>query len=299
MTDRETLMAAILDDPGNDTPRLAFADHCEEIGDKDRCEHIRIQIELAKRCTPRQLENLDCIDMYIDPQDEDRQEWKRGILPLYRRADELREGVVGRGDVEKWFPGWGGWKICTNVVAGTMLSTKAAFVSRGFISAITRCSWEDFLGHERAALWSPGMTDECPKCEGTGEYSATGREMDAGRCRKCKSGRISRPFHAAAQPLVEVRLTDIPVRPELARLLPGAMAFTLPTIVGKPAQFRRVKCRFCNGTGAHRYHDFPDGKPNYSDSLPCRECAGGSRRLNEWTCDRWGCAFEMPPALMG
>ena len=48
MTDGEGLLAAILAEPEEDTPRLAFADWLDEQGDATRAEFIRIQIELAR-----------------------------------------------------------------------------------------------------------------------------------------------------------------------------------------------------------------------------------------------------------
>lgn len=46
--DRDAILKAILDSPGDDLPRLAFADWCEENGDPDRGEFIRVQLELAR-----------------------------------------------------------------------------------------------------------------------------------------------------------------------------------------------------------------------------------------------------------
>lgn len=48
MTDGDALLAAILANPDEDTPRLAFADWLEENGDHDRAEFIRVQVERAR-----------------------------------------------------------------------------------------------------------------------------------------------------------------------------------------------------------------------------------------------------------
>jgi uncharacterized protein (TIGR02996 family) len=48
MSERDALLAAILADPDEDTPRLAFADYLEENGDPHRAEFIRVQVELAR-----------------------------------------------------------------------------------------------------------------------------------------------------------------------------------------------------------------------------------------------------------
>jgi uncharacterized protein (TIGR02996 family) len=42
--DGEALMAAILADPADDFPRLAYADWCDESGDPDRAEFIRLGV---------------------------------------------------------------------------------------------------------------------------------------------------------------------------------------------------------------------------------------------------------------
>ena len=61
MTDADALLAAILADPDDDTPRLAYADWLGESGDADRAEFIRLQCAIAAR-DPDQ----------VDPADEDR-----------------------------------------------------------------------------------------------------------------------------------------------------------------------------------------------------------------------------------
>lgn len=51
MTDIDALLAAVLRDPADDLPRLAYADCLEErgcSGDADRAEFIRVQIEYAR-----------------------------------------------------------------------------------------------------------------------------------------------------------------------------------------------------------------------------------------------------------
>lgn len=49
MSDREALLAAILANPDEDTPRLMFADWLDEHGDSPRAEFIRVQCELARQ----------------------------------------------------------------------------------------------------------------------------------------------------------------------------------------------------------------------------------------------------------
>ena len=48
MTDRDALLAAIIANPDEDTPRLAYADLIQEAGEEERAEFIRVQCELAR-----------------------------------------------------------------------------------------------------------------------------------------------------------------------------------------------------------------------------------------------------------
>jgi uncharacterized protein (TIGR02996 family) len=48
MTDASDFLAAIIDQPDDDLPRLVYADFLEEAGDADRADFIRVQCELAR-----------------------------------------------------------------------------------------------------------------------------------------------------------------------------------------------------------------------------------------------------------
>ena len=49
MTERETFLRAICDDPADDTARLVFADWLEEHGEAARAEFIRVEVQIANR----------------------------------------------------------------------------------------------------------------------------------------------------------------------------------------------------------------------------------------------------------
>src|SRR5215203_2415404 len=51
MSDESALLAAILANPDEDTPRLVYADWLQENGQPERAEFIRLQIE-RERLTP-------------------------------------------------------------------------------------------------------------------------------------------------------------------------------------------------------------------------------------------------------
>jgi uncharacterized protein (TIGR02996 family) len=48
MSDRDALLSAICAQPDEDTPRLVFADWCDEYGEPERAAFIRAQVELAR-----------------------------------------------------------------------------------------------------------------------------------------------------------------------------------------------------------------------------------------------------------
>src|SRR5262245_9446403 len=48
MTLEDGFLRAIVADPGDDTPRLVYADWLDEHGQPDRAEFIRTQVELAR-----------------------------------------------------------------------------------------------------------------------------------------------------------------------------------------------------------------------------------------------------------
>ena len=52
MTDSAPFLEAIAAQPEDDLPRLIYADYLEELGQTDRAELIRVQVELAKASTP-------------------------------------------------------------------------------------------------------------------------------------------------------------------------------------------------------------------------------------------------------
>jgi uncharacterized protein (TIGR02996 family) len=48
MTDGGALLAAVLEHPGDDTPRLVYADWLDDRGERDRADLIRVQCEIAR-----------------------------------------------------------------------------------------------------------------------------------------------------------------------------------------------------------------------------------------------------------
>lgn len=48
MTDRDALLCAVCEEPDRDLPRNIFADWCEDNGEPERAEFVRVQIEIAR-----------------------------------------------------------------------------------------------------------------------------------------------------------------------------------------------------------------------------------------------------------
>ncbi len=93
MTDREALLAAIIANPEEDTPRLMFADWLQESGDEARAQFIRLQIEVA-RAEPFTPEARTAAEAAKRLLDEHRGEWSRAVKQLALSWE------FGRGFVE-------------------------------------------------------------------------------------------------------------------------------------------------------------------------------------------------------
>ncbi|HVK14478.1 MAG TPA: TIGR02996 domain-containing protein [Gemmataceae bacterium] len=64
MSERDALFQAVLDAPGDDAPRLVFADWLDENGEPERAELIRVQIEAAR--TPVYEPRYDALNRRAD-----------------------------------------------------------------------------------------------------------------------------------------------------------------------------------------------------------------------------------------
>jgi uncharacterized protein (TIGR02996 family) len=110
MSDRDALIAAILANPDEDTPRLMYADWLDEHGEAPRAEFIRVQCELARqRAAEADLpesfgtstSNGDSVwPMSSRPHDtEERRDQRRRELDLLNaHSDEWRKGLPNYAD---------------------------------------------------------------------------------------------------------------------------------------------------------------------------------------------------------
>ena len=260
MTDRTALIASILGNPQEDTPRLVYADWMEEQGEVERAEFVRCQVELSV------IGDFDFTDRnrqlgHQCHADKTREELRRRERELLNRHHRQWFHRCGEMDFPEWH--------------------------RGFISSV-RLPWDGpggWLRHHERLYWAVGQTVECPECRGRGTSTANPHSWEWDNCVPCKStGRIPRPLTddlaATCQPLEEVRLTTWPG---------GTMdGFLDPdTWLADSYCFTREKCQRCKGRRDWRDALTGDGR--------CHDCHGTPP--NRWTCDAWpGLVFVMPEA---
>jgi uncharacterized protein (TIGR02996 family) len=106
MTDARDFLAAIIDRPDDDLPRLVFADYLDETGDEARAEFIRVQCELARlpadhparpALTAREKGLLAAHKLdWVVPEVESHQEFRRGFVEFVRITAEGLIRAAGR-----------------------------------------------------------------------------------------------------------------------------------------------------------------------------------------------------------
>src|SRR5689334_19357683 len=106
MTDADDFLAAIIDRPDDDLPRLVFADFLEESGDADRAEFIRVQCELARlpaghpdrpALAAREEELLRANrPRWVVPASRLAQQFRRGFVEVVRTTADRLLAVAGR-----------------------------------------------------------------------------------------------------------------------------------------------------------------------------------------------------------
>ncbi len=84
MNDGDALLAAIIANPDDDTPRLVYADWLDENGDETRAEFIRVQ------CAPESDEFAK--DRAAELEEWNRGKWLRGLPPHTTAHLEFRRG---------------------------------------------------------------------------------------------------------------------------------------------------------------------------------------------------------------
>lgn len=157
MTDGDRLLRTILDDPDEDAPRLVYADWCDENGEPELAEFIRVQVELAG--LERVLEEKSAADLTR--------------FPLENRLSALRRRERGllAGHGFAWLAVAFGGRSCEVVVPGTPkeqgevrlgwkgdnLPPFEVEFCRGFVGAITLPT-QAFLDHAAALFAAQPVT---------------------------------------------------------------------------------------------------------------------------------------------
>lgn len=171
MTDAEALLAAILANPGEDVPRLVYADCIEEQGQRERAEFIRVQVEIEN--------GLPC-EWINESWNRDRLDcaaWNKRVAEgritttckSCRRFDELcrRERELLGNHIEWaeslariWHPdslrscNEYGHSGCWDRIRGGIIAWKWL---RGFIGSI-ELPWDDWRTHAAAILAAQPVT---------------------------------------------------------------------------------------------------------------------------------------------
>ena len=145
------LLQAVLDAPGDDLPRLVYADWLDEHGESERAEFIRVQCEMPQVNNP-----------------STGTEW---------RELESRSGMILALNWQQWVPGYASW-----IPAAAPFHHHATF-SRGFVSEV-RCTLAAWCGgpcgrcggtgQRLAELIHLGIGPDCPTCGGTGTLVGCG-----------------------------------------------------------------------------------------------------------------------------
>ena len=99
MTDRDALLAAILANPDDDTPRLVYADWIQENGQPLRAEFIRAQIE-AVRAEPFSPEARRAADRARKLLEANRAAWTRHLNGGFVAGPGFERGFVAHLSVE-------------------------------------------------------------------------------------------------------------------------------------------------------------------------------------------------------
>ncbi len=220
MTDLDALFAAILENPDEDTPRVAYADELDERAGRatERAELIRVQCALAKHSDPHPLESyraaVNAGMMKPDMQAIERVAEMEGEI----RALRDRSEAIFRGNE------WVRWADLTafaramkfadhGVNFGLYPHPEAHFPNqpirvefawrRGFISSLTLRS-AIFLAFADDAQWHPKQTIPC------NGWLCTKKNMPPVRdCTTCHGkGRIQRPRPTGAQPIEQVTFNE-------------------------------------------------------------------------------------------
>lgn len=155
MGDHDALLAAVIANPDDDTPRLVMADWFQENGDEDRAEFIRVQCELAALIGIGRNCNSD-LEAVLLP---------CGAVVAVRKADEERVREFAHrerelpisGDKPRWLK-WIG--VAAELIPDNTPFSGQVLFSRGFVETVT-CTADGWLANADALHWHPSQGRPC------------------------------------------------------------------------------------------------------------------------------------------
>ncbi len=176
-TTADALLAAVLANPGDDAPRLIYADHLEERdgpGDAERAEFVRVQVELARLegvSVRPLLESARTRAVILD-----------AVLEYQRDGLRRRERELLQAHYPDWLPRLIPGEQVIGGPDGTGRCIVAPFEGvwfrRGFVEQVA-CPLETWTG--AACRWCRGTGDyegrthggrkPCPNCSRTGRVA--------------------------------------------------------------------------------------------------------------------------------
>lgn len=208
MSDLDALLAAILEYPSDDLPRLIFADWLDENGESERGEFIRVQCKLGRlRTTETYFADCDSCSLHDDPDPriEHAEDCPWAILGRRRRELESLTNSIA------WFT-LPGTAILWTATDGLRVfqthdgNTIGARTSRGFISHIT-LSWADFQAQESKLLWWQPRKCDMPDCHNG--LQLLQYEGPSGRLAKCSACRGTGEIPGATMPCPDCDSTGL------------------------------------------------------------------------------------------
>lgn len=219
-TERE-ILAAIMAEPDEDGPRLAYADWLDE-GDTVSVKCTAPSCYKGRATTKGSVWGHEKTTRYPCSHCTGT-----GFVPdmgRRERAAFIRAHIAG-DDVQRdrlwnqkaYPPPPSRWIATLHPdYFGRSISHRLIVYERGFGRKVI-CNAAAWTTHADSLVWSPNDTMECPRCDGAGGFAvkmyAFISTFNDGwdRCQPCQgTGRIPRPMPETAQPIVEVTLTTVP-----------------------------------------------------------------------------------------
>jgi uncharacterized protein (TIGR02996 family) len=238
MSDRKSLLRGVIDNPDDDAPRLVMADWCEEHGEADRAEFIRLQIELVREDVAEADEPLPLLSRLRSYRvgtpdrrrrieraralyDAHRDEWEADVAAWARRGADFSRGFIAHLDATaaQWLKGAAGLHRAAPVT--DLVLTRAA----GLMDQLAACP--HLARVSSLVMLSPFASPQEPAVLAGSPHLGRLRSL---RLISARQGAGLRPLLAAAWPgllglllqrcdVTEAHATELAVNPASGSLL--------------------------------------------------------------------------------